>query len=229
MENYENRVSIQKWQDIGAVAIVNAYYSPSQNLIMFPAGILQGVFFGSDRPKYINYGAIGFVIGHEITHGFDDQGRQFDEIGNLKGWWESETDMKFQNKTKCIIDQYSQYNMPEVNMTINGINTQGENIADNGGVKEAYQAYQKWVLNNGEEDLLPGLNITQLQAFWMSFANVWCSKTRPEAMILRILTGVHSPQKFRVNGVVSNSPQFANDFNCPVGSPMNPEHKCVVW
>lgn len=217
------------WRDIGAVAVVNAYYSPSQNLIMFPAGILQGVFFANDRPKYVNYGAIGFVIGHEITHGFDDQGRQFDDIGNLKGWWESETDEKFRKKAKCIIDQYSNYTMPEVDLPINGINTQGENIADNGGVKEAYKAYGKWVEENSEEAPLPGLKFTTRQLFWMSFANVWCSKTRPEAVVLRLLTGVHSPQRFRVNGVVSNSPEFAKDFSCPVGSPMRPEHRCVVW
>ncbi|GAB6023696.1 NEDD8 protease Nep2 [Chamberlinius hualienensis] len=217
------------WRESGSVAVVNAYYSPSQNLIMFPAGILQGIFFGSDRPNYVNYGAIGFVIGHEITHGFDDQGRQFDGQGNLLDWWGVETDLKFRNKTKCIIDQYSHYNLTSVNLTINGINTQGENVADNGGVKEAYRAYEKWVANADEEKILPGFNLTTRQSFWMSYANVWCSKTRPEAMILRILTGVHSPQRYRVNGVVSNSREFAKDFNCKSGSKMNPVNKCEVW
>lgn len=112
---------------------------------------------------------------------------------------------------------------------MNGINTQGENIADNGGIKEAYHAYTSWVKRNGAEGLLPGLNYTQQQMFWISAANVWCSKYRPETMKLRILTGFHSPGKFRVNGPMSNLPEFAKDFNCPLGSQMNPEKKCAVW
>jgi len=116
-------------------------------------------------------------------------------------------------------------------MQLNGINTQGENIADNGGIKEAYNAYSTWVKENGPEPRLPGLNYTQNQLFWISAANVWCAKYRPKALKLRVLTGVHSPDKFRVQGPLSNMNEFARDFHCPVGSNMNPpkEEKCQVW
>merc|ERR1712142_969446 len=133
------KVDKSDWVHHGRPAVVNAFYSPLENSIQFPAGILQGVFFGSDRPKYLNYGAIGWVIGHEITHGFDDQGRQFDQEGNLVNWWHPETTSRYLNKAECIIKQYSNYTFPELeNLPVNGINTQGENIADNGGIKEAY-------------------------------------------------------------------------------------------
>ncbi|CAB3363322.1 Hypothetical predicted protein [Cloeon dipterum] len=222
-------VNKTEWITHGRPAVVNAYYSSIENSIQFPAGILQGVFFSNDRPRYMNYGAIGFVIGHEITHGFDDQGRQFDKEGNLVDWWNPSTKEQYLKKAQCIIEQYGNYSVPEVGLKLNGVNTQGENIADNGGIKEAYYAYNAWVERNGVEGLLPGLNYTQRQMFWVSAANVWCSKYRPETMKLRILTGFHSPGQFRVNGPMSNLPEFARDFNCPLGSKMNPEHKCAVW
>ncbi|RXG71041.1 Membrane metallo-endopeptidase-like 1 [Armadillidium vulgare] len=158
------------WRNHGAAAVVNAFYSPLENSIQFPAGILQGVFFSADRPKYLNYGGIGFVIGHEITHGYDDR--------------------------------------------VNGVNTQGENIADNGGIKEAYMAYNQWVSDNGREPFLPGINYTPNQLFWISAAHVWCSKYRPETMKLRLITGSHSPVQFRVNGPISNNADFARDWKC---------------
>ena len=129
------------WTHHSLVAVVNAFYDPSKNSIEFPAGILQGIFFDHKVPNYINYGGIGAVIGHEITHGFDDQGRQYDFDGNLQDWWEPETKTKFQTKTKCIIDQYSNYKSKQIGLNINGVTTQGENIADNGGTKEALMAY----------------------------------------------------------------------------------------
>jgi len=220
------------WVRHGRPAVVNAFYSPLENSIQFPAGILQGVFFNSDRPKYMNYGAIGWVIGHEITHGFDDQGRQFDKEGNLVDWWQQETKQKYLSKTECIISQYSNYTLPGLdNLVVNGITTQGENVADNGGIKEAYRAYQAWVTRHGEEALLPGLGYSQSQLFWLSGASVWCAKYRDMALKLRVLTGVHSPDIFRVQGPFSNMKEFARDFQCPVGSKMNPptEKKCVVW
>lgn len=225
------KVNKTDWVRHGRPAVVNAFYSPLENSIQFPAGILQGIFFNNDRPKYMNYGAIGWVIGHEITHGFDDQGRQFDEQGNLVDWWHPETKTRYLQKAQCIISQYGNYSVGNINMTLNGINTQGENIADNGGIKEAYRAYNAWVSRNEEEKLLPGLNYSQKQLFWVSAANVWCAKYRPQAMKLRVLTGVHSPDQFRVQGPFSNMKEFAKDFNCPVGSNMNPptEKKCKVW
>jgi membrane metallo-endopeptidase-like protein 1 len=217
------------WITHGRPAVVNAFYSALENSIQFPAGILQGVFFDANRPRYMNYGAIGFVIGHEITHGFDDQGRQFDKNGNLVEWWAPETKKAYLEKAQCIIDQYGNYTVPELNINLNGINTQGENIADNGGIKEAYLAYNSWTRRHGPEKILPGLKYTANQMFWISAANSWCAKYRPESLKLRVLTGYHSPGYFRVIGPFSNLEFFAKDFNCPLGSKMNPKKKCKVW
>ncbi|KAL1452805.1 hypothetical protein WDU94_007000 [Cyamophila willieti] len=194
------------------------------------AGILQGSFFSNDRPKYMNFGAIGFVIGHEITHGFDDQGRQFDKNGNLVDWWQEDTKKSYIEKAKCIIEQYGSYRVAEVNLTLNGINNQGENIADNGGIKEAYNAYVNWARKHPAEPRLPGLQeFTPQQMFWVSAASTWCSKHRPESLKLRITTGFHSPGEFRVLGPLSNLETFSSDFQCPSGSKMNPDKKCKVW
>lgn len=222
-------VNKSDWISHGRPAIVNAYYSSIENSIQFPAGILQGSFFSKDRPRYMNYGAIGFVIGHEITHGFDDQGRQFDKEGNLVEWWAPETREKYLERAECIINQYGNYTAEEAGLKVNGINTQGENIADNGGIKESYLAYQEWVKRHGPEPRLPGLDYTPSQLFWISAAHTWCSKYRPESLRLRITTGVHSPGEFRVQGPLSNMPEFAKDFSCPKGSRMNPVKKCSVW
>jgi predicted metalloendopeptidase len=217
------------WITHARPAIVNAFYSSIENSIQFPAGILQGQFFSADRPRYMNYGAIGFVIGHEITHGFDDQGRQFDQNGNLFEWWAPNTRTAYLEKARCIIEQYGNFTEPTTNLKLNGINTQGENIADNGGVKESYMAYKKWVSENGAEPMLPGLDYTPEQMFWISAAQTWCSVYRPEAMKMRITTGVHSPAQFRVLGPMSNMHDFSKDYNCPQNSAMNPAHKCEVW
>jgi len=217
------------WVSHGQAAMVNAFYNPLENSITFPAGILQGIFFDSKRPNYLNFGAIGFVIGHEITHGFDDMGRQFDAEGNLRSWWENKTDTQFKEKAQCIIEQYSNYTVPEVGLKVNGINTQGENIADVGGLRSTYAAYQDWVKQHGEEPLLPGLQYTPRQLFWISAANVWCGKQRPESLAVRVRTDAHSPGRFRVNGPLSNLQQFSDDFSCPKGSTMNPQKRCSVW
>lgn len=134
----------------------------------------------------MNYGAIGFVIGHEITHGFDDQGRQFDSDGNLVNWWEEETKVAYLKKAQCIIDQYGNFTEPNVGLNLNGINTQGENIADNGGIKEAYLAYNKFVELNGEEQKLPSLKFSPKQLFWISAAQTWCSVYRPGKKKLKV-------------------------------------------
>ncbi|XP_055853046.1 neprilysin-2 isoform X2 [Episyrphus balteatus] len=210
-------------------AIVNAFYSSLENSIQFPAGILQGQFFHAQRPKYMNYGAIGYVIGHEITHGFDDQGRQFDVNGNLVDWWQENTKEAYLSKARCIIEQYGNYTDKSTGLSLNGINTQGENIADNGGIKESYLAYRKWAQKNGPEPKLPGLDFRPEQMFWVSAAQTWCSIQRKESLKMRITTGVHSPSEFRVLGPISNMQDFAKDFQCPEGSPMNPVKKCEVW
>ncbi|KPU80743.1 uncharacterized protein Dana_GF16094, isoform B [Drosophila ananassae] len=217
------------WVRHARPAIVNAFYSSLENSIQFPAGILQGHFFNAQRPKYMNFGAIGYVIGHEITHGFDDQGRQFDVKGNLRDWWQPDTQKAYLSKAKCIIEQYGNYTERATGLNLNGINTQGENIADNGGVKESYIAYHRWVEKHGQEPKLPGLDYSPQQMFWISAGQTWCAKYRKESLKMRITTGVHSPSEFRVLGSFSNMKDFAKDFQCPEGSPMNPVHKCEVW
>jgi len=227
------------WVSHGRPAVVNAYYSPLENSIQFPAGILQGAFFGQNRPTYLNYAGIGWVIGHEITHGFDDQGRQFGPNGNLAEWWAPKTKEQYLERAECIINQYGNYSFPELDgLKINGITTQGENIADNGGIKEAYRAYIKWAERQSQgatawdhvEARLPGLSgYSVRQMFWIGAANVWCQKSRPESLKLRILTGQHSPSRFRVRGPFANMPEFASDFKCSLKQQMNPVNKCAVW
>ncbi|KAH8340769.1 hypothetical protein KR059_006680, partial [Drosophila kikkawai] len=217
------------WVRHARPAIVNAFYSSLENSIQFPAGILQGHFFNAQRPKYMNFGAIGYVIGHEITHGFDDQGRQFDVKGNLRDWWQPDTQKAYLAKAKCIIEQYGNYTEKATGLNLNGINTQGENIADNGGVKESYIAYRRWAQKHGPEKKLPGLDYTPEQMFWVAAGQTWCAKYRKESLKMRITTGVHSPSEFRVLGSLSNMKDFAKDFQCPDGSPMNPVQKCEVW
>jgi len=217
------------WRSHSYIVWVNAQYSPNENSMLFPAGILQGQFFSADRPRYMNYAAMGFVIGHEITHGFDDEGRQFDLDGNLVDWWDKQTSESFQQKAQCIIDQYSNYTDSQTGLNLNGIITQGENIADNGGAKEAYLAYQTTVKILGPEGTLPGLYYNQNQLFWITFAQTWCGVERTETLKKSILTDVHSPNEFRVHGTLQNLKEFASDFQCPKGSKMNPIHKCEVW
>lgn len=214
-----------------APATVNAYYNSVLNRIMFPAGILQPPFFSRTQTKSMNYGGIGVVIGHEITHGFDDRGRQYDKDGNLKQWWTDDVIQKFKTQAQCLIDQYGDFSVPEADgMKMNGINTLGENIADNGGLKESFRAYRRWVETRGsEEEQLPGVKYTHNQIFFINFAQVWCGNMRKEAAINRILTGVHSPGRFRVIGTLQNSADFSRAFNCNASSFMNPQKKCSVW
>ncbi|KAJ6217058.1 hypothetical protein RDWZM_008215 [Blomia tropicalis] len=170
------------------------------------------------------------IIGHEITHGFDGFGRQFDPTGQLKNWWNHATSQMFEEKSQCIVDQYNKYYSPEVDMYVNGMNTQDENIADNGGVGLAYRAYKKEYDNRPEQEpLLPLFNYTIGQLFWISYGMVNCEKVNNEMLKLNIQLDPHTPNRFRLNGVVSNSYEFANDFACPIGTPMNPKQKCKIW
>jgi len=171
------------------------------------------------------------VIGHEITHGFDDQGAQWDGDGNLFNWWAKETKKNYLEKAQCIIGQYGNYSVQvnDESINLNGIHTQGENIADNGGYKAAFRAYKRLVAKHGPEPRLPGLPYTQRQMFWLAGAQINCGTMRPEYKKYIVLTDPHSPAQYRVNGPFSNLPEFAADWNCPVGSPMNPAKKCTVW
>ncbi|MEO8504667.1 MAG: M13 family metallopeptidase [Acidobacteriota bacterium] len=206
---------------------VNASYSPAQNRINFPAGILQPPFFNHSFPAALNYGAIGTVIGHELTHGFDDEGRKFDPQGNLREWWSKGATEKFEKVAQCVDDQYSRFEI-EPGIHVNGKLTLGENIADNGGLKEswlAFKAYQKRHGNDG--GTVPGLLPDQL--FFVAHGQVWCGLVSAEQARLRVTTDPHSPSQFRVYGPIANHPNFAETFQCKPGTPMNPVDKCVVW
>ncbi|XP_030193060.1 endothelin-converting enzyme 2b [Gadus morhua] len=206
---------------------VNAYYMATKNGIVFPAGILQAPFYSHDHPKALNFGGIGVVMGHELTHAFDDQGREYDKEGNMRPWWQNSSLQSFQQRTECMVEQYSRYTVN--GEKVNGRQTLGENIADNGGLKAAYNAYRSWVRLNGEEKRLPAVNLTNDQLFFLGFAQVWCSVRTPESAHEGLVTDTHSPPRYRVIGTLSNSQDFAHHFQCPVGSPMNSGSRCEVW
>lgn len=206
---------------------VNAYYTPTKNKIVVPAGILQASFFNPAWPKALNFGGIGVVMGHELTHAFDDQGREFDKDGNLRSWWKNSSVEAFKQQTQCMVEQYSNYKIN--NESLNGKHTLGENIADNGGLKAAYKAYVNWIRKQGEEPTLPALGMTNHQLFFVSFAQVWCSVRTSESSHEGLITDPHSPSRFRVIGTISNSREFSNHFGCKVDSPMNPQRKCELW
>uniref|UniRef100_A0A9J7XSE5 Neprilysin n=2 Tax=Cyprinus carpio TaxID=7962 RepID=A0A9J7XSE5_CYPCA len=209
---------------ITGAAVVNAFYSSSRNQIVFPAGILQPPFFGKGQPWSLNYGGIGMVIGHEITHGFDDNGRNFDKDGHLKDWWTSSSTKKFHELSKCIVDQYGSYSWDLAN---------GQNVFNiffffNYKYK-GYVAYQNYVKKHGKEAPLPGINLSHEQLFFLNFAQIWCGTHRPEHAVNSIKTDVHSPGKFRVLGSLQNFPEFAKAFQCPKDTNMVPEKICRVW
>jgi len=216
---------------------VNAYYNPFDNSINFPAGILQSPFFDAQQPDYLNYGAIGAVIGHELTHAFDSNGSSFDANGVLYNWWSDSTYSEFTNLTTCFVDQYNQYKIEvsggkEINM--NGKITLTENMSDNGGLKRSFEA---WKLSskdaktfNERNKALPDLsNFTAEQLFYISFGQTWCEKMTPEVTEKLNDSDPHSRGKYRVIGSISNNEHFAKTFNCPKNSPMNPEKKCLIW
>ncbi len=195
---------------------VNAYYSPPVNGIAFPAGILQPPFFDAKADDAVNYGAIGTVIGHEMTHGFDDRGRQYDAQGNLTDWWTPESVARFKERAAAVVKQFASYE-PLPGLHVNGELTQGENIADLGGVKIAYAALQKALEG---QPRAPIGGFTPEQRFFLSVATIWRNNTRPESIRLRVTTDPHSPGEFRANGPLSNLDEFAKAFGVPDGAPM---------
>ncbi|XP_047439160.1 endothelin-converting enzyme 1 isoform X1 [Mugil cephalus] len=206
---------------------VNAYYNPTKNEMVLPAGILQAPFYSRSWPKALNFGGIGVVMGHELTHAFDDQGREYDKDGNLRPWWKNSSVEAFKKQTQCMVEQYGNYSINQE--PLNGKHTLGENIADNGGLKAAYKAYVNWIEKNGEEATLPALGMTNHQLFFVGFAQVWCSVRTPESSHEGIITDPHSPSRFRVIGSVSNSHEFSKHFGCKPDALMNPKHKCELW
>jgi len=204
---------------------VNAYYNPQMNDINFPAGVLQPPAFDPDSDAAPNYGDTGGTIGHELTHGFDDEGRQFDAQGNLRDWWTPEDAKEFQQRADCISNQYSNYVIID-DIKINGKLTLGEDVADLGGLMLAYNA---WKEDTKEEKLDPIDGLTPDQRFFVGYGQSWCGQSRDETKRLRATVDPHSPEKYRTNAVVSNMPEFQQAFHCKAGSPMVNINRCRVW
>ncbi len=204
---------------------VNAYYNPEENNINFPAGILQPPFYDNNADDAVNYGGIGVVIGHELTHGFDDEGRQFDASGNLRDWWTPEDAKEFLKRAQCFVDEYSSFE-PAPGTHLNGKLTLGENSADNGGLRLAFMALMK-TLNGKEPPKIDGF--TAEQRFFLSYGQIWCQNLTEQAARLQANTNPHSTGKFRVDGAVSNDPDFQKAFACHVGQPMVRNPACRVW
>jgi putative endopeptidase len=204
---------------------VNAYYSPQMNDINFPAGVLQPPLFDPNSDAAPNYGNTGATIGHELTHGFDDEGRQFDSQGNLRDWWTPEDEKEFVKRSTCISDQYSGYTIID-DVKINGKLTLGEDVADVGGLILAYMA---WKDDTKGQNLQAIGGLTPDQRFFVGYGQSWCSNERDETKRLRATVDPHSPEKYRTNGVVSNMPEFQEAFHCKTGSPMVNANRCRVW
>lgn len=207
---------------------VNAYYDPSMNDINFPAGILQPPLYDSHASDASNYGHIGGVVGHELTHGFDDEGRQFDADGNLADWWTAEDGKRFDEKADCEVKEYGNFVAVD-DVKVNGRLTLGENTADNGGLRLAYIAFLADAKRKNIDLAQKQDGYTPLQQFFLGHGQSWCGSTRPEQLRLQVQTDPHSPRQFRVNGVVQNMPEFGQAFGCKAGQPMMPVNACRVW
>ena len=216
-------VDRQEWQMTPPT--VNAYYDPQKNDINFPAGILQPPLFDPKSDAAPNYGNAGSTIGHELTHGFDDEGRQFDAQGNLKDWWTTIDGKEFDRRASCISDQYSQYTVID-DIKINGKLTLGEDVADLGGTLLAYLAWKEATKDQKRESID---GFTPDQRFFIAYGQQWCSSNKDETKRLRAAIDPHSPDQYRANGVVSNMPEFREAFHCKLGQPMVRENACRVW
>ncbi|KAF9483849.1 zincin [Pholiota conissans] len=239
----------KKWQQLGKSrdrdawemfpSTVNAYFNPPSNEIVFPAGILRPPFFAQDWPGYLSYGSFGHVAAHELTnlkHAFDSAGRLYNQEGKLKEWWTNSTSAGFNVKQDCIVKQYSAYTIDDGKggkIHVNGNLTSGENIGDTGLIQafRAWKAQYNVSKENGHEYLLPGLNFTREQLFFISFARIWARALKPAAAVQRIRTDPHSPSRYRVDGTVSNMPEFAAAFKCSKNAKLNPpnEDRCIFW
>ncbi|MFY9662052.1 MAG: M13 family metallopeptidase [Terriglobales bacterium] len=209
-------------------ATVDAYYNPSMNDINFPAGILQSPFFDPKATDAENYGHVGGIVGHELTHGFDDEGRQFGANGNLSDWWTPEDAKKFEEKADCEVKEYGSFVAVD-DVKVNGKLTLGENTADNGGLRLAYIAFLADAKRKSIDLTAKQDGYTPLQQFFLGHGQTWCGSTRPEQLRLQVQTDPHSPRQFRVNGVVQNITEFGQAFGCKTGQPMMPANACRVW
>ncbi len=231
-ENKRELAKIGKPVDRGewnmSPATVDAYYDPLMNDINFPAGILQSPLYDPHAVDAVNYGHIGAIVGHELTHGFDDQGSQFDGNGNLSDWWTPQDRKNFDSMTDCEVQEYGNFTVVD-DLKINGKLTLGENTADNGGLRLAYVAFledakRKDINLSAKQD-----GYTPVQQFFLAFGQDWCGSTRPQQLRLQVQTDPHSPRQFRTNGVVQNMPEFGKAFGCKAGQPMMPVNACHVW
>ncbi|KAF8356210.1 hypothetical protein PRIPAC_97833 [Pristionchus pacificus] len=214
------------------IGITNAWYQPQLNSITFPEGILQEPFYSPDYPLATIFGGLGAISGHELTHGFDDEGVQWDGIGALKAWMSDDSQKSFNKMAQCVIDEYSSFCPFKPNECVNGANTQGENIADNGGIQAAYKALKAYESLNGADPRLPGFGSTfnSDQLFFLTFAQTWCDAELNEfEFVIDTLADVHSPAYYRVLGTIQNFPAFKNAFNCPADTPYTPTKHCDVW
>ncbi|KAG0340596.1 hypothetical protein BG000_011638 [Podila horticola] len=223
---------------LGAPQTVNAFYSPYTNQILFPAGMLQDPYYHVENPDYVNMGIMGSIAAHEFTHGFDNQGRSYDELGRLRNWWTNATEKIFAEKGQCFVDQYGNFTVEGPGgkpLNVNGLLTLNENIADNGGLKQSFRTWQNRFKSdpNGKKYKnfrLSGLEkYTPEQLFFISFGRLWCQKETPELSQQTILGDTHAPPKWRINGPVQNLPDFADVFKCKAGTPMNPAKRCDLW
>jgi putative endopeptidase len=205
---------------------VNAYYEPTLNDINFPAAILLAPFFSENASDASNFGAIGMVIGHEITHGFDTSGSQFDGHGAMRDWWSAEVKARFEERASCMIEQYNGFEVLP-GLFVNGELTITENIADQGGIALAYEAYRLTRAGRDPEPTLDG--ITPEQQLFVSLGQIWCEKATDAARRQLVSSDPHSPARFRVNGSLMNLPGFAQAFGCAEGTPMAPARRCQVW
>lgn len=207
--------------------LVNAYYNPTNNEIAFPAGIMQPPFFGEKLPAAMNYGGIGAVIGHELTHGFDDQGAKFDKTGKVEPWWTDAATKGFEERVACVVNQYSGFE-PLPGVKVNGKLTAGENIADIGGMKEAYLAFMA-ATADAKSPLTGANGLTGEQVFFVAWAQNWCNVQSEQAQRRQVEVDPHSPGRYRAVGPLMNAPEFAQAFSCAEGTPMAPKDRCEVW
>uniref|UniRef100_A0AC35U683 Peptidase_M13_N domain-containing protein n=1 Tax=Rhabditophanes sp. KR3021 TaxID=114890 RepID=A0AC35U683_9BILA len=237
--NYLMQKTVDRHDFLSAPATVNAWYQPELNSVTLPMGILQAPYFDPQYPVSINYGALGMIVGHELTHGFDDEGVQWDSVGHLPNtpWMDAGSVLGFKKMTQCVVDEYSNFKPPSLAGLspnhLDGNNALGENVADNGGIHAGWRAYRNQVALNGPDPLLPGRLMSQFshdQLFFLSFAHIWCqAPPSPEALIKQILTDPHSPSLYRIWGTIQNFPAFRTAFNCPAGSSYTPVDHCKVW
>jgi putative endopeptidase len=219
--------AVDKGEWLMPAPLVNAYFNPTNNEIAFPAGILQPPFFDAEQPMVMNFGGIGAVAGHELTHGFDDEGRKYDASGRLTEWWSPEVATAFEERVACVVAQYDAYE-PLPGKRVNGELTAGENIADIGGVKEAYFAYQAWAAERGGDPAVAE-GMSNEQVFFVAWAQNWCQHMAEPTLERRLETDPHAPGEYRAIGPLVVLPEFAEAFECAEGTPMNPPNRCEIW